>query len=107
VLTGNVGVTPDSTVRTVVISRFADVVVCRDAGQFARPVERQPTRVYFVDEVSVVVVISGSSLLFRCRSSRSPCVGVGLAADELFSPAQTLANVVYQTGTVVVGAGPH
>jgi hypothetical protein len=101
-LAGNVTVDPDSTARTEVTTASWVVVFWRLIGQLISPEDRQLTIWYVV--VEVVVVKEESSR--RPSSARAVINGV-VVAVVVFVAAQILVSVVYHTGTVVSGDGPH
>lgn len=125
VFVGNVALAPDCTVTSVVMVRVKEVVDCALAGQLTTPESVHATIVNSssVDTAVVVMVsrlwrfalavITGtleniSCLVAVVEEASVPAVAVLVVMTEaILLVAHMLVNVVYQTGTVVAGAGPH
>lgn len=99
---GKVGSTSSATAVTRVFMLVDCVVICRDAGQFTRPVEVQITAVYMTSDVTVLV----SKFCLLSNVSVAVMVGVAVVFGEPLM-AHASANSVYQIGIEVAAAGPH
>lgn len=125
VFEGNVALAPDWTVTSVVRVRVKEVVDCALAGQLTTPESEHATIVNFSTvETAVVVIVSRwwrfalaettgtlekiSCLVPVVEEAYVPDAAVLVAvAEAILLVTHMLVNVVYQTGTVVAGAGPH
>lgn len=85
------------------------MVFCNAGGQLISPADKQLTIVYdsVVDTVVVTIVSRGCKTARGVTSAAAATAGVAGTEASVLLTAQMLASVVYHSGVVVLGAGPH